>query len=195
MNGQDKRYLLEFDRIHKLSEYTIALYSNSENKKKEIKDDFLDFLIFAYSFGTAEAYKLLGVEKKEPKKDKMYDAIYKNIAGKNFEQRVDDEIDHDGELMRLIDSEFHRVYNTALFDTADDINNDPQSGKAGLIMKTWITMGDDRVRDTHDYLEGTTVSLNERFYTYDGDSALFPGGFTTAQENANCRCGISLSTL
>lgn len=195
MNGQDKRYLLEFDRIHKLSEYTIALYSNSENKRQEVKDDFLDFLIFAYSFGTAEAYKLLGVEKKEPKKDKMYDAIYKNIAGKNFEQRVDDEIDHDGELMRLIDSEFHRVYNTALFDTADDINNDPQSGKAGLIMKTWITMGDDRVRDTHDYLEGTTIPLDERFYTYDDDSARYPGDFTLASNNCLCRCSISFSTL
>lgn len=52
-------------------------------------------------------------------------------------------------------------------------------------------MEDDKVRDTHDYLEGMSVGIDEEFYTYDGDHALYPGGFENAQNNVNCRCFLT----
>ena len=60
------------------------------------------------------------------------------------------------------------------------------------IYKQWRTMLDDRVRETHDFLEGATVPVDARFYTNDGDSARFPGDFMLVENNANCRCLIRL---
>jgi hypothetical protein len=53
-------------------------------------------------------------------------------------------------------------------------------------------MQDDRVRDTHDYLEGMVVPFSSRFYTYDGDSADYPGGFTLPENNIGCRCVVEV---
>ena len=60
------------------------------------------------------------------------------------------------------------------------------------ITKHWVTMRDDKVRDTHDYLEGTEVPFNEDFYTYNGDHAPFPGMFGVPEEDVNCRCIVEL---
>lgn len=53
-------------------------------------------------------------------------------------------------------------------------------------------MMDDRVRDTHSYLEGMEVPYNARFYTYDGDSAEAPGMFSLPENNINCRCVVEI---
>ena len=87
--------------------------------------------------------------------------------------------------MRIIDTEAHRDYSTGSFDAAK------KSGKQ--VMKHWNTMLDDRVRDTHQYLEGVAVELDDLFYTFDGDSALFPGGFMLPQNNINCRCIVTFT--
>lgn len=94
-----------------------------------------------------------------------------------------------GEIKTLLESEYHRVFNDASSDTAKKIEK--KLGKKGT--KTWATMRDDRVRDTHEYLEGQTVSIDEKFYTFDGDSAYAPGGFSTAENNANCRCVLKFN--
>lgn len=60
-------------------------------------------------------------------------------------------------------------------------------------VKTWRTKKDERVRDTHRFLEGVTIPIDQRFWTIDGDSAMTPGGFATAQENVNCRCFLVYS--
>jgi uncharacterized protein with gpF-like domain len=62
----------------------------------------------------------------------------------------------------------------------------------GATAKRWRTMNDDRVRDTHDYLEGMVVPFSERFYSYDGDSAEYPGGFALPENNINCRCVVEV---
>ena len=56
--------------------------------------------------------------------------------------------------------------------------------------KRWSAILDGKTRLTHDILDGTTVNVGEKFYSISGDSALFPGGFESAAENANCRCMI-----
>ena len=87
-----------------------------------------------------------------------------------------------GEPVKQIEL-FHE-YSEALLETAD------KSGKKFL--KKWQTMEDDRVRDTHDYLQGVVVDRDERFYTFDGDSARYPGDFGLPENNVNCRCYVEL---
>jgi hypothetical protein len=53
-------------------------------------------------------------------------------------------------------------------------------------------MLDDRVRETHDYLEGVRVGIDDLFYTFDGDAAYAPGGFGDPSNNVNCRCYLTL---
>lgn len=88
-------------------------------------------------------------------------------------------------LSVIAETETHRAINTGSLDGAEDYQrNHPNV----TVMKQWLTMLDERVRDTHDYLEGATVPLEARFFTFDGDSARFPGDFMLAENNVNCRC-------
>lgn len=87
-------------------------------------------------------------------------------------------------IIRIADTEMHRIANQAALDTAK---------YAGAKYKTWATMLDDKVRDTHDYLEGMTVGIDEDFYTYDGDHAPAPGLFELPENSINCRCELIFS--
>lgn len=70
----------------------------------------------------------------------------------------------------------------------------PGSKKA-TVYKTWKDVGDLRVRDTHQYLNGISVPLNDYFFSISGDYGRFPGDFKTAAENANCRCHLRYSIV
>ena len=87
-------------------------------------------------------------------------------------------------IIRIAETEMHRDANTAALETAR---------KAGAKNKTWITMMDEKVRDTHQYLEGMTVGIDEDFWTYDNDHAPAPGMFEFAENNVNCRCELVFS--
>ena len=118
--------------------------------------------------------------------DQLKDSLYKRVKDKNFVERIDEHLaanDREG-IIRVIDTEMHRNYNQAIYDTAKDSRIS--------FRKRWSTMRDDKVRETHDYLEGTEVDLDSEFVTFDGDSAKFPGDFSRAENNVNCRCVIDL---
>lgn len=93
-------------------------------------------------------------------------------------------------IKRVVDTEYHRMYETGAYDTATAMKEDGKN-----IYKRWVTMMDERVRDTHSYIEGELVPLDEEFYTFDGDSAQFPGGFALPQNNINCRCWIEYEVI
>ena len=111
-----------------------------------------------------------------------------DIKGETYRDRILEQAEAgsvDG-VLRIIDTEAHRDFNTGIYDAGR------LSGIRGL-KKKWVTMMDDRVRDTHDYLHGMTVGIDDLFYTYDGDSAYSPGGFENPANNVNCRCFITLT--
>ena len=87
------------------------------------------------------------------------------------------------EMQRLMSAEYHRMYNAGAFDVATEIEQMDNV----TIMKEWHTVGDERVRESHRWLEGYRVPLDEPFYTM-GDEAMYPGGFENAENNINCRC-------
>lgn len=164
------------------------------NRKKERKEDrideILDMLIVAYVFGNEAANTMLESDI-QVDVDTLNESVYKRIADKNWEERVREYYDSDtatvADIMRVVETDTHRIYNDSILNVGEKVAN---TGKA--VTKTWQTMLDDRVRDTHDYIEGVTVPVDSRFYTFDGDSARYPGDFTAPENNINCRCRIVL---
>ena len=118
--------------------------------------------------------------------DALEDALYTSIDGKTFEQRVQEYVlaqDMAG-LSVVAASEYHRLYNAGAYDGAQQFVRTQGLG----ITKRWVTVRDDRVRETHRYLEGMSVDVDEEFYTSDGDHAPYPGAFRKAKNNVGCRC-------
>lgn len=62
---------------------------------------------------------------------------------------------------------------------------------ARVVEKVWATMEDERVRTTHEFLDGVGVPLDTLFFTIDNDSARYPGDFTKAENNCGCRCWLN----
>ena len=145
--------------------------------------DYLEFVLcLVYAYGWHDAEEIVGIV---PFRDGFDDkAVNLEIDGKTFRQRITPESTY-LEVLRIIDTEAHRDYNTGVYDAAKE------SGIPNL-RKKWRTMMDDRVRDPHFYLEGVEVGIDDRFYTYTGDSALYPGGFGVPELDINCRCVVEL---
>lgn len=184
-----KKSLLPIDELNRLYGYLDENIGNAtpgSQKADAIIDSILDILIMAYAFGCEATNIDLDTDLK-PNITKMNESIQKVIADKTWEERVSEYIlGEDVEsIKRVVDTEAHRIYNDGQYDTAKATNL--------KVTKTWATMLDDRVRDTHDLLEGVSVGLDEKFYTIDGDSALAPGGFRSPENNVNCRCELKMS--
>lgn len=193
MNEVASRFLTALDELNVLTStsYYLAAGQDLTARANQIVEDVLSFLVNAYKKGIEGAALMLGHEL-EVDVDKMEDAIFLVIDGKTYADRVADHVlqnDLDG-LKTLVESEFHRVYNAAVYDGGMDYVNNGSFG----VTKTWYTMRDDRVRDTHRYLENQAIPLEEEFFTFDGDHAPYPGQFTRAENNVNCRCIVQLTT-
>ena len=153
---------------------------------EDIIDMLLDLFLLAFTRGNQITNMNLGTEWNLTSDDAA-ETINKKVAGKTWEERVKEYFSSEGtvdDLIRIAETETHRDANTAALETAK---------KAGAKNKTWITMADEKVRDTHQYLEMVTVGIDDEFYTYDGDHASAPGLFELAENNCNCRCELLFS--
>lgn len=190
-----------------------------KRRKRDRIDEILEMLIMAYMFGNESANTMLfgpdivdTIDPDEPNRpvridvDDMNGSVFKDIAGKDWEQRVSEYYDSDSgtvdDVIRVVDTDMNRIYNDSVLDVGEKANSGrvewtredvPAPNTKDRVMKTWVTMGDDKVRDTHDYLEGMSVPVDGRFFTFDSDYARYPGDFQLPQNNINCRCRISLS--
>lgn len=189
---------LETLRSELEDDFSGGIEERKRNKKRRI-DEILEMLIIAYMFGNESGNYMLSGETAPTQDDEelpipirvdsMNGSIFRKIADKTWEERVSEYLDDEAgtvdEIIRVVDTDLNRVYNDSILDVGERAD--------GTVMKTWVTMMDERVRDTHDYLQSTSVPIDSRFYTFDGDSARYPGDFTLPQNNVNCRCRISLS--
>ncbi|MBQ0097903.1 MAG: hypothetical protein KBS62_03080 [Oscillospiraceae bacterium] len=172
-----KRYLTKFDELNTLKVYQKVIDAET---KQDAVNEFNDILIDAYIEGFSSASYILGDISVDEvllteSLDKEYDGVsIQEKIGTYYEQK--DYVS----AKALIESEYHRVYNKARENAYADKG----------YSKLWLTVGDDKVRETHSFLDGVTVNAGERFYTIDGDSALYPGDFENAENNANCRCVV-----
>lgn len=199
--------LMPFDELSVVSERIKADFQLTPEQRKAVKEDrmdeILELLILSYLYGNEAANDMLYRTEIETRMqsetetvrivpidtDSMNGSVYRDIAGENWEQRVSDYYDsEDGtadDVIRVLDTDSHRVYNDAIEDVGER--------SSGRIYKTWRTMEDLRVRDPHAYLEGMTIPIDRRFYSYNGQSARYPGDFGTPEMDCNCRCRIELS--
>lgn len=184
-----------FDELEILRERLNADFSLGTEQRKLFRDDrideILDMLIMAYVFGTEDADEELTVEE-TVETDEMYNAVWLEIAGRNWEQRIREYFDDPNgtvdDIMRVVETDTNRIYSDAVLNVGEKVS------KRGVpVSKTWNTMLDDRVRDTHEFLESVTVPVDRRFTTFDGDSARYPGDFADPSNNVNCRCYITVA--
>lgn len=181
--------ILPMDELNRLDSEIRERYGNEPLQKRDeedIIDELLDLFLLAYAMGSSVTSDNLSFDY-TPSVDDVMKVVDAKVAGKTWRERVEEYFSNGGsaeDIARIADTESHRIANTAAFDTAK---------KAGAKNKTWVTMLDDRVRETHDYLEGMTVGIDEDFYTYDGDHASAPGLFELAENNVNCRCELLFS--
>ncbi len=79
--------------------------------------------------------------------------------------------------------------------TAGSMGQWMSANKSGATHKTWITAGDDEVRDSHEARAGETVGINATFSR--GDSLVGPryplDPNMSAGDRVNCRCSMSFS--
>ena len=160
----------------------------SRQDADDIIDELLDLFLLSYANGATATNSELGTSVM-PSVDAVDAAVYAPVAGETWRDRVMGYYETGGsmfDITRIAETDATRIYNQGAVDAV--VANGATSGT----VKRWRTMQDDRVRDTHDYLEGMVVPFNERFYTYDGDSAEYPGGFTLPENNVNCRCVVEV---
>jgi hypothetical protein len=60
------------------------------------------------------------------------------------------------------------------------------------VIRTWITAGDDLVRDSHDDMDDQqVVGMDEPFESGDGNLLLYPGDWSAPiEDTVNCRCSV-----
>lgn len=214
MKAQDR--LPPFEQLETLrseleSDFAGGIEQRRRNKQKRI-DEILEMLIIAYMFGNEAGNYMLSettetiqsvadqIVEDNPEVertinievDAMNDAIYRRIADKTWEQRVSEYMDADNgtvdEIVRVVDTDLNRVYNDSILNVGERARRSDKP-----VMKTWQTMEDDRVRIGHEILQGVTIPIDRRFWSIDGDSARYPGDFTSPELNVGCRCRLLLS--
>lgn len=183
-----KHYLTKLDELNVI---TLEIYYSAKSVK-DIVDDIFELLVDAYLLGNDHASEMMNTMTVVDT-DLMEAAIYRKIDGVDFEDRAEQHV-RQGDvtaLQTLVESEYHRVHEEGVADGVRQFTRE-----TGIpVLKTWRTVGDERVRDTHDFLDGTTIPMGDLFWTYDGDSALQPGGFANAENNVNCRCWLDYTRV
>ena len=185
--------ILPIDEINALED-KLRVHFNSDGKiasredAEDILDEMLDIYLLSYTNGATATNSELGTDTMPPV-DAVNAAVYAEIAGKTWQDRVIGYYESGGSLydiMRIAETDATRIYNQGAVDAV------VANGLQGSTSKRWRTMDDDRVRDSHQYLEGMVVPFDADFYTYDGDHAPFPGMFELPENSINCRCVVEI---
>ena len=181
--------LFPFDEINALESRAEALKSPDTAPKKEEVDKYIDevtdLFVMAYVYGTMEVSAELGLGI-VPDTEEARAVIEEKFDGKDYKDRLTDYLASGtaADINRVIDTDTHRIYNAAKFKGALS---------AGATMKTWNTLLDERVRDSHQYLEGVTIPMDAEFYSFKGGKTLYPGQWGIPEEDCNCRCYLTFS--
>lgn len=186
---------MPFDEVNKFSD-DVTIHFDADGKirskqdEEDIIDELLDLYLLAYFSGVEAANSDIHTNI-APSEKEVLEIIDEPIAGETWRERVHNYFESGGnvyDIRRIAETDATRIYNTAVLDVADRAT--PSVGSTTY--KRWVTMQDDKVRETHDYLEGVAVPYDADFYTFDGDHARAPGLFALPENNINCRCTIEL---
>ena len=163
----------------------------------EFLDTTEDILINAYVMGAKDTLEMLGEDTAEIDElniiPSMQTALNHTTEGLTYRNRIILGFFEYStkEMQRLVGNEYHLMYCSG----QNDIAKSYEATNGKRVYKTWHTMKDDKVRDTHAYLEDESIPLDDYFYTWDGDKARFPGDFEKPENVINCRCILTYSVL
>ena len=207
MADKKKRTELDFDEINRL-EYEDWF------DEMDIEDAaFEERVRAAIAFDNRVGAALAWIDRERPSISVMYDRLYEayravlrdlGLQGEALEERA---IQFAEEVTKS--TQRHRADLGGYWTSADRaveiaknesglINNDVEyraAKKSGKTKKTWHTMGDEKVRETHWPMDGVTVGIDE-FFNVGGYDMLFPmDGEHGAppEEIINCRCWVTYS--
>ena len=181
-------------------------------RRRQLKFDEINTIVKEIAVTSVEEYEALSVEERRKRKEKFWDCLwgwlidgwaagllfvgedrdipdlthilnYIYPRGETTSDIYEKDITDPEKLQTMIECEANRCFNSGVIEAV--------KGTTG-VTKTWETMGDERVRLSHDVLEGVTIPFDEEFVTIGGDSALAPGGFSDPENNVNCRCWITV---
>lgn len=146
-------------------------------------DEVEELLEMDYVLGTQDAAQQLGLSITADYND-IKTAIDKKIDGKDYKERISEYFENGTpyDIARVISTDAHRVYNEAMYEAAKS---------AGATSKTWNCLMLPTSRDTHIYLNGTTVPIDAEFYNYRGESTMYPGQWGIADQDCNCLCWLT----
>ena len=180
--------ILPFDELNAFKIRLPDHFANGRIKStddvEDIIDEMLDLYLLAMANGIRSVNEQFGTNIQLNSLE-IEQIIYKKIDGATWEDRIRTWYEVGGteaDIERIAETEAHRDGNAAAYETAI---------KAGATQKTWECMMLPTSRDTHVYLDGTTVGINDEFYTFMGNHAMYPGQFGVAEEDVNCLCQIS----
>lgn len=122
------------------------------------------------------------------------EAVYAEVAGKSFADRIHEYATSDLGLFAtsvalLMETDGHRCRTEGTLAAGNTL-----SGVGLTVTKRWVTMQDKDVRDPHARLEGKAVPLGEMF-EIDGCQALGPGLFGVGELDVNCRCELEIEVI
>lgn len=112
-------------------------------------------------------------------------------------KRVATSLDGDYQkAVRIVRTEAHRVRESGLSDAANEVNGALQKGESGFVMtKEWCSMEDERVRNSHQKMNGIIIKADEKFELPSGAKTDCPGNSGVAYEDINCRCFLSYELM
>lgn len=172
-------YFLKFDEIN-------ALQADLDEDLNTLLNRAYNLLKSAYIEGWTYVGAMALLSDLAYSESEIEREIFKEIKGEDAFDRLEDAWNSkdSARVALILSTEYHRMFNTGEYKRADT---------EGLTHKKWVTMKDDRVRETHHYLEGISVPIDTAFITFDGDEAQYPGGFSTPENNCNCRCYLEFT--
>ena len=176
--------LLPFDAINRLENELPIYFEDGKIRSKVDLDDIIEDMFGVFLLSYMRGSNLTNPDHK-PTLKQIIATIDDDVAGMTWRERMKEHFAEGGtidDVKRIIETEAHRDANTAAYEAAK---------AKGCTTKTWHTMGDDRVRDTHVYLDGVTIPIDAEFYSFRGGSTMFPGQWGIPEEDVNCRCWLT----
>jgi SPP1 gp7 family putative phage head morphogenesis protein len=121
-------------------------------------------------------------------RDVLLISVKKNETYDEMSKRIRSLVESQGSRMRLIvRTEVHRLRNQIVFNLSKLVS------KSGIkLKKTWIARMDNRTRQAHRRLNGTTKPINSDFTSTAGGHGPAPGLMGNAADDINCRCRLRL---
>lgn len=123
-------------------------------------------------------YDLQGTIKAGLQEGKTYSAISKELQ-KRFTVEAN-------KMDKIVRTEGHRVLNDMKLESFKEIN------KHVKIKKKWVANLDERVRGSHQILDGTVIDIEDDFIAADGARGQGPGQMNAPQHDINCRCYLTI---